>query len=152
MAIRRDLVGHTYPAGEPYEVAREKIREFADAIGDPNPAYRDLEAARELGYPDVVAPPTFPAIVSVRLSGQVLSEPELNPSGSGAVVHTQQSFSYTRPVYAGDVLLGTVTISDVRSAGSNELVSTTVDLQTPQGEHVCTAQATLLVRGGSTSG
>ena len=46
MAINPDYVGRTYPVSEPYEVTRVKIAEFADAIGDPNPVYRDAAAAQ----------------------------------------------------------------------------------------------------------
>ena len=46
MPIDPSHAGRTYPPTEPYEVGVEKIREFADAIGDPNPAYRDREAAK----------------------------------------------------------------------------------------------------------
>ena len=46
MALDPSFVGRTYPPTEPYLVSREKIREFADAVGDPNPAYRDPDAAR----------------------------------------------------------------------------------------------------------
>lgn len=148
MAINRDVVGRTYPPAEPYEVGREMIREFADAIGDPNPAYRDVVVAQTLGHPDIVAPPTFPAVVSLRASAQALSDPELNV-GDGAVVHSKQRFTYTRPVYAGDVLTGTLAIDDARTAGGNDLVSTRVEVETSQGEHVCTAHATLVVRGGA---
>lgn len=148
MAINRDFVGRTYPPGEPYEVGREKIREFADAIGDPNPAYRDPDAAKALGHPDVLAPPTFPIVVSMRASGQAIGDPELNIDYS-MVVHGEQRFTYTRPVYAGDVLTGRVSIEDIRAAGRNELMTTRVDLETPKGEHVCTAHSTLVVRGGA---
>ncbi|MEV4253452.1 MaoC family dehydratase N-terminal domain-containing protein, partial [Spirillospora sp. NPDC049652] len=51
MAINRDFIGRTFPPSEPYEVSRVKIREFADAIGDPSPVYRDPEAARAAGPP-----------------------------------------------------------------------------------------------------
>ena len=64
MPIDPSYAGRTYPATAPYEVGVEKIREFADAIGDPNPAYRDRDAARALGHPDVIAPPTFPIAVT----------------------------------------------------------------------------------------
>ncbi len=53
------FVGRTYPRPPVYEVGREKIREFADAIRDDNPVYRDPAAAQALGYRDVIAPPTF---------------------------------------------------------------------------------------------
>ena len=47
MAINKDYVGRTFPPGEPYEVSRVKIGEFADAIGDRNPLFRDRVAARD---------------------------------------------------------------------------------------------------------
>src|SRR5690606_5251185 len=59
MTIDPSVTGRSYAHARSYEVGREKIREFADAIGDPDPLYRDSEAARERGYADVLAPPTF---------------------------------------------------------------------------------------------
>jgi len=49
MAVNREFLGRTFPAAEPYEVSRVKIAEFADAIGDPNPLYRDRAAAQAAG-------------------------------------------------------------------------------------------------------
>jgi len=56
VALDQSFIGRTYPPASPYEVGAEKIREFADAIGDPNPVYRDADAARAAGHPDVIAP------------------------------------------------------------------------------------------------
>ena len=56
MPLDQSFVGRVYPPTAPYQVGREKIREFAHAIGDPNPAYRDPAAARALGYADVDRP------------------------------------------------------------------------------------------------
>ncbi len=150
MAINRDFVGRTYPPAEPYEVGREKIREFADAIGDPNPAYRDVEAAKALGHPDVVAPPTFPIVASQRAVAQAILDPELGVDYS-MMVHGEQRFAYTRPVYPGDVLTARLGIDNVRAAGSNEMLTTRVDLEGAKGEHVCTAYSTFVVRGGAES-
>lgn len=148
MGINRDYIGRTYPLSEPYEVGREKIKEFADAIGDSNPACRDAEAAREFGHPDVVAPPTFPIVVTQSVAGQAIADPDLGVDYS-MVVHGEQRFSHDRPVYAGDVLAGRLTIDDIRSAGRNDMITTRVDLETATGEHVCTAHSTLVVRGGA---
>src|SRR5690242_10561939 len=63
VAVNTDYVGRTYPASEPYEVSRVKIAEFAAAIGDRNPLYRDRAEAQAAGYPDVIAPPTFPIVI-----------------------------------------------------------------------------------------
>src|SRR3954454_15111895 len=75
MALDQSFVGRTYPSTEPYEVGREKIREFAEAVGDTNPAYRDQEAAKALGHPDVIAPPTFVFAISFKAAGQVIQDP-----------------------------------------------------------------------------
>lgn len=146
MALNRDFIGRSYPPGEPYEVSRVKIREFADAIGDPNPAYRDPEAARKLGHPDVIAPPTFAIAITMAASGAAVVDPDLGLDYS-RVVHGEQRFAYTRPIHAGDVLVATATVEDIRTAGRNELMTTKVDLATPEGEHVCTAYSSLVERG-----
>jgi acyl dehydratase len=65
VAVNQDYAGRSFPATEPYEVSRVKIAEFANAIGDPNPVYRDRDAAVAAGYPDVIAPPTFPIVVTM---------------------------------------------------------------------------------------
>ena len=53
MALDRELVGRSYPPSAVFEVGRGKLAEFATAIGDPSPLYRDAEAARAAGHPDV---------------------------------------------------------------------------------------------------
>jgi acyl dehydratase len=146
MAVNLDYIGRTFPAAEPYEVSRVKIAEFADAIGDPSPLYRDRDAARAAGHRDVIAPPTFGIVISMANSGQALADPGLGLNYA-MVVHGEQRFTYARPITAGDVLIATSTISGIRTAGRNVLVSTTTDIQTVSGEHVCTAHSTLAERG-----
>src|SRR5919112_142525 len=58
MAIETKAVGKTYPPTT-YAVGREKIKEYALAVGETNPLHLDHEAARKAGYEDVVAPPMF---------------------------------------------------------------------------------------------
>jgi acyl dehydratase len=146
MPVNQDYAGRTFPPGEPYEVSRVKIAEFARAIGDPSPLYRDREAARAAGHPDVIAPPTFAIVISSASSGRVIADPELGLNYA-MVVHGEQRFEYTRPIGAGDVLTATSTISDIRQAGNNVLLSTRTDIATVSGEHVCTAYSTLVERG-----
>src|ERR1039458_5143699 len=126
MAINRDYLGRTYPVSEPYEVSRVKIGEFADAIGDPSLLYRDAGAAQAAGYPDVIAPPPYPM-----------------------VVHGEERFEYSRQLTAGDVVTAEVTISDIRTAGRNVLLTTRTEIRTVDGEHVCTAHSTLAERGAA---
>ena len=147
MPIDPSYAGRTYPASEPYEVGVEKIREFATAVGDTNPAYHDREAAKALGHPDVVAPPTFPFVLTFRASRAVIEDPDLGIDYS-RVVHGEQRFVAARPVRAGDVLTVTVTVESIRSAGGHDMVTSRSDVATVEGEHVVSAYSTLVVRGG----
>ena len=148
MPINRDYIGHTFPPTDPYQVSRVKIREFADAIGDPNPVYRDQDAARAGGHPDVVAPPTFPIIFSLSDSGSVLSTADLNINFA-MVVHGEQRFVYERPIRAGDTVVCESTITEIRAAGRNELLTLETEVKTVDGEHICTAYNSLVERAGA---
>lgn len=148
MPLDQSYVGRTYPASEVYEVGREKIREFADAIGDSNPVYRDPELARAAGHPDVIAPPTFPIVITARVGAQVIFDPDLGLDYS-RVVHGEQRFVSTRPIRAGDRLVGVLTVDNIRAAAGNDLISTRVEVTTEDGDPVVTGYATLVSRGTS---
>jgi acyl dehydratase len=146
MVLDQAFVGRVYPPTAPYEVAREKIREFAEAIGDTNPAYTDPQAARGLGYPDVIAPPTFAIAITMRAASAVIADPALGLDYS-RVVHGEQRFAYHRPLCAGDIVTVTVSVDSVRSVGGNELVTTRADVAAVNGEAVLSAWSTLVARG-----
>lgn len=146
MSLDPSFIGRSYPPTAPYEVGREKIREFAEAIGDPNPVYADQEAAKALGHSDVIAPPTFPIVLTMRASDQIVADPELGLDYT-KVVHGDQKFVYTRPVRAGDRLLVTMHIDNIRSAAGNDMLSSRGEVQTDTGEHVVTAYSLLVARG-----
>ena len=150
MPLDPSYAGRTYPPTPPYEVGREKIRQFADAIGDPDPAYRDPAAARALGHPDVVAPPTFAVIVAFRGLDTIVADPELGLDYS-RVVHGDQRFAYVRPVHAGDRLTATAVVETVRSVAGNDLLGVRCDLDTVEGERVGSAWSTLVARAPEAS-
>ncbi|WP_431042791.1 FAS1-like dehydratase domain-containing protein [Streptomyces sp. P1-3] len=145
MALDHSFVGRTYPPSRPYEVGREKILEFAEAIGDPNPVYTDPEAARACGHPDVIAPPTFPFSVTTKVAQSVVEDPELGLDYS-RVVHGDQRFVYTRPIHAGDRLAVTATIEDIKTLAGNDILLVRNDLHDESGEHVVTAYVKLVAR------
>jgi len=149
MPLNPDFVGRTYPAGEPYLVSRERIRAFADAIGDTNPAYRDVSAAHALGYADIVAPPTFAIVLALRASTQVAHDPELGLDYT-RVVHGEQRFAHERPIVAGDELVVITTVESIREAAGNDMITTRGDISTTAGEAVCTAHSLLVSRGADT--
>lgn len=144
MALDPAYVGHAYPRSEIYEVGREKIREFADAIGDPNPAYRDPAAAT--GYADVIAPPTFVTILFGRYCvTAVATDPNLGLDYD-RMVHGNMTFDYVRPVVAGDRLAVTTHIAEIMSRAGNDFLMLRAEIDTEDGDRVVTAHAQLVVR------
>ncbi|MCN0153167.1 MaoC family dehydratase N-terminal domain-containing protein [Salinispora arenicola] len=148
MSLDPSFVGRTYPPTAPYQVGREKIREFATAIGAAEPAHHDPAAARALGHPDVVAPPTFPVLVTMAASRQIIEDPDLGVDYS-RVVHGDQRFAYTRPVVAGDELVCANTIEEVSTRGGHGFLTTRTEVNTPAGEPVVTVWSKIVVRGES---
>ncbi len=146
MALNRDFLGRTFPPGEPYEVSRVKIAEFADAIGEPSPLCRDRDAAIAAGYPDVIAPPTFAIVVSMASTGRLVADEDLGLDYS-MVVHGEQRFEHARPLHAGDVVVAQSTISDIKNIGRHTMLTTQTDIRTVDGEHVCTAHSAIVERG-----
>ncbi|MER5642378.1 MaoC family dehydratase N-terminal domain-containing protein [Kitasatospora sp. NPDC002227] len=151
MPLDQSFVGRTYPPTAPYEVGREKIREFAVAIGDANPAYTDPEAAKALGHPDVIAPPTFPFVITYQAAAQVVNDPELGLDFT-RVVHGDQKFAYSRAVRAGDRLAVSVTIDSIKSLAGNDVLSVRGEVHDESGEHVVTSVMTLVARAADVAG
>ena len=146
MPLDPSFTGRSWPPTEPYLVGREKIREFARAIGAENPEYHDPEAARAIGYPDVVAPPTFPTVVTMAAGTRIIDDPELGLDYT-RVVHGDQSFVYTRPVVAGDALVCVSTVEEISQRGGHDFITTRTDVTTESGEPVVTAWSKLVQRG-----
>ncbi|WP_236789540.1 MaoC family dehydratase N-terminal domain-containing protein [Amycolatopsis sp. GM8] len=148
MALDQSFIGRSYPPTSIYEVAREKIREFAESIGDEHPVYYDPEAARAAGYRDVIAPPTFLTIINLAAINAVVADPELGLDYS-RMVHGDQSFVHSRPVHAGDQLRLTTHIEDIMTRAGNDFMTVRADIADIDGSHVCTSRAQLVVRGES---
>lgn len=147
MSLDPSFVGRTYPPTAPYVVGREKIREFASAIGATDAAYHDPAAARALGHPDVVGPPTFPVVLTLAASRQIMQDPALGVDYS-RVVHGDQRFAYVRPVVAGDELVCVNTIEEITSRGGHDFLTTRTEVSTVGGEPVATVWSKIVVRGG----
>jgi acyl dehydratase len=146
MPLDQSFVGRSWPPSEPYVVGREKIREFARAIGATEVEHHDPAAARAIGYADVVAPPTFPIVVTMATNRQIIDDPELGLDYS-RVVHGDQRFVYTRPVVAGDALVCVNSVEDITSRGGHDFITTRSDVTTESGEPVVTVWAKLVQRG-----
>lgn len=134
MPISDAHVGRTYPATAPYTVTAGKLAEFADALGDDNPAYRG---------PDAVAPPTFAIVVALSSWDGLFSDEELDIQ-LARLIHADQRFDHVRPLRAGDEVVSRLTIDKVRARANTAFITVSTRIQTTAGEHVCTATSTLL--------
>jgi acyl dehydratase len=145
MPVMTEAVGKEYPPTS-YEVGREKIREYAYAIGAENPVHHDREAAQAAGFRNVVAPPMFCVVYSARAVGPGVLDPEVGIN-LAAMVHGSQEFVWGEPVCAGDEITTTAKLTDVSERDGKgfyvfESVSTNQD-----GAEVVHGTWTNIVRG-----
>jgi len=147
MAVNAGFTGRVYPPTPAYAVGREKIREFAEAVGARDVVHSDQALARARGYRDVIAPPTFAVLIAQRCDRQFIVDPEAGIDFS-RLVHGEQRFVHYRPITAGDEIVGVLTVDSVRLVGGNAMVTTRSELSTVAGEPVCTATSTVVIRGG----
>jgi acyl dehydratase len=128
-----------------HDVERGAIRRFAEAIGDPNPIYVDDEAARQAGYHAVVAPPTFPFVLT--MSERFRHSLDL---GTRSLLHGEQQFDYARPIVAGDRITVRSRVADVqeRAGGSGpmDILVLEDEGRDAQGALVFRSRATLVLR------
>ncbi len=145
MPVDTKAAGKTY---EPkiYAVGREKVREYANAVGETNPVHLDVEAARAAGYGDVVAPPMFAVVYSAPAMAPAVLDPDVGIN-LAMMVHGGQEFVWGQPVVAGDEITTTASVKDISERDGKgfyvfETVSTNQD-----GDTVATGTWTNIVRG-----
>ncbi|MGF0115724.1 FAS1-like dehydratase domain-containing protein [Promicromonospora sp. Marseille-Q5078] len=145
-----DFAGREYPATAPYSVGREKIREFASAVGALDPAHHDIVAARGLGHPDLVAPPTFAVVVAQRAEAQYVQDPAAGIDFS-RVVHADEKFVHHRPIVAGDELVTVLHVDSVTQRAGIAMVTTRCEVAAlvadGELEPVSTVTSSLVIRG-----
>ena len=142
MALNRDKVGTTYPSYT-YEVSREKIREYATALGETDPRYFS-------DGDDCVAPPTFAACFTVVKGGAAaFADPELG--SHPALVHGTQRYVYgERPVRPGDVLTCTPRIAGITARGRNEFLVIEVEARFADADELAVrSEATIVLLGSA---
>jgi acyl dehydratase len=138
-------IGKSYPPVT-YAVGREKIREYALAVGETNPLHLDPEAAREAGHRDVVAPPMFCVVYCGPALGPALFDPELGIDFA-RLVHGGQEFEWGPLVVAGDEITTEVEVADVSQRGGMGFYVFESRSDNQDGERVCTGTWTCIVRG-----
>jgi acyl dehydratase len=143
--MNTEAIGKSYPPVT-YAVGREKIREYASAVGETNPLYLDVEAARAAGYADVVAPPMFACVYSVPAVTPVMFDPEVGMDFA-RMVHGAQEFVWGPLVVGGDEVRTTATVKDISERGGMRFYVFEAVSENQRGENVCTGTWTTIVRG-----
>jgi acyl dehydratase len=145
MAVNTDVIGKTF-APATYAVGREKIREYAHAVGESDPLYLDVDAARAAGYADVVAPPMFAVVYSLPAVWPALFDEEVGIDFAH-MVHGGQAFEWGPLVVAGDEITTTASLKDASERRGNDFfVFESVSLN-HRGETVCIGLWSNIVRG-----
>ena len=146
MPVKTDAIGKQYPAVT-YQVGREKIREYANAIGASNPVHHDREAAKAAGFRDVVAPPMFCVVYSAPAMGPAVLDPEVGINLM-AMVHGSQEFVWGEPVCAGDVITTQARLADVSEKDGRGFYVFTSESTNADGKLTVRGTWTNIVRGG----
>ncbi|MGQ0572720.1 MAG: FAS1-like dehydratase domain-containing protein [Pseudonocardia sp.] len=141
-------VGKALPASESYRVAREKIREFALAIGEGDPVCHDVGAACAAGHPDVVAPPTFTVTFTMPLIEAFLRDPAFGWDYS-RMVHGDQSITLHRPIHGGDELVTVVHVEALQSRAGAHRLTLRCEVADAAGAAVATTTALLVTQAGA---
>lgn len=146
MTVKTEAIGKRY-APVSYLVGREKIREYAAAVGETNPLHLDPAAARAAGYADVVAPPMFAVVYQAPSVMPALFDPEVGIDFAH-LVHAGQEFRWERVVVAGEELATVTTVADVAEKGGMGFYE--FDAVTTDGDGATVVQGRwkMLVRGG----
>jgi acyl dehydratase len=130
-----------------YAVGREKVREYAHAVGETNPLHLDPDAARSAGHVDVVAPPMFAVVYTSPVIGPAMLDPEVGMDFA-RMVHGAQEFDWGALVVAGDEITTEVELADVSERGGMGFYVFESRSDNQHGERVSTGKWTCIVRGG----
>lgn len=146
MSLDTSLTGSTLPPVT-MTIDPGRLRFFANAIGESDPIYTELDVATAAGHPSLPVPPSF--LFNIELDSP---DPFAFLASLGAdlrfVLHGEQSFDYHRMAYAGDTITASPRIADVYSkkAGALQFVVKHTELTRSDGTAIATLISTLVVR------
>jgi hypothetical protein len=117
--LDRSRIGFEFPVGA-CRVERGRIKLYAQAIGETDPLYRDVQVARVRGYPDIPIPPGY--LYSLDLE----REPPIDYLGAvgarmGHLLHGEQTLSFFRDICAGTEIHFHTRIADIYDKRSGTL-------------------------------
>jgi acyl dehydratase len=150
MPVKPHIQGMVWVYPDTFVVGREQIRQYARSIKSHDPGSFDEDAAAELGYSAVVAPPTFMSIFAILIQNHFFQNVDVGLE-TMQIVQVDQKFLFHQPIKAGDELTGTMHIQSVMERFGADIVTTRNVLTNVHGDIVMEAYTTLMGHEGDNS-
>ena len=145
MVLGEDYVGKLYRYPDHYVVEREKVREYATAVKNDDPAFFEEKAAAELGYPGLPAPLTFISVFGYKAVAAFFQYVNI-ATDDAQIVQVDQTLKFFAPIQVGDRLYCDVCIESVRRAHGTDIVMTKQTVTNEKGDVVQETYTTLAGR------
>lgn len=146
-SLGKDVVGMHYRYPDHYVVEREKIREYATAVKNDDPAFFEDKAAADLGYPGLPAPLTFISVFGYKAVAAFFEHANI-ATDDAQIVQVDQTLKFLRPIKVGDRLYCDVSIESIRSAHGTDIIMTKQTVTNEAGDVVQETYTTLAGRSG----
>ncbi|TGL60740.1 FAS1-like dehydratase domain-containing protein [Leptospira sarikeiensis] len=141
--ISKDLIGTKLDAYE-FDVERGKIKEFCLAIGESNPIYFDVEAAKKAGYEDIPAPPTFPTVIQFWGYPKIWKDMENMGVDTSRILHLKEKYNYVKTLYPGKVSSQGECVNV--TVGKMDTMTFRTTIRNSKGETVIEAEMSIFIR------
>jgi acyl dehydratase len=145
VSLSDKLVGMHYRHPDHYEVGREKVREYAEAVKNDDPAFFEEKAAAELGYDGLLAPLTFISVFGYQAQSAFFASADVYVTDMN-VVQVDQVLKFVKPIKVGDRLYCDVYVDSVRQSFGADIVVTKNIITNEDGELVQETYTTLVGR------
>lgn len=150
----RSTTGFVTPAVS-VQVERDRIRFLASVLEEHAAVHHHLEAARAAGYPDLLAPPSFPFTIEMAADEErrrlgLATLPELIGCDMRHLLHGSEQNLYARPIFAGDeveLVSRVIGFSD-RKGGLLEVADLETEIRHAVRGRLVTIRRTLIHRLG----
>jgi acyl dehydratase len=147
VSLSAKYVGAHFRYPDHYIVGREKIREYAVAVKNDDPAYYHETAAAELGHRALPAPLTFISVFGYQAQSAFFASANIATQDM-KIVQVDQVLKFTKPIFAGDKLYCDVYVDSIRQSHGADIIVTKNIVTNDKGDVVQETYTTLAGRTG----
>jgi acyl dehydratase len=147
VSLSEQIVGMHYRHPDHYIVGREKVREYAVAVKNDDPAFHDEKAAAELGHKSLPAPLTFISVFGYKAQSAFFDYANIGITDM-KIVQVDQVLKFIKPIRAGDKLYCDVYVDSVRKSHGADIIVTKNIVTNDKGDVMQETYTTLAGRTG----